>query len=373
MVVDAAPGLPAFGLVARTKAVFAFAQPLRVGTLELFDVVKPIRTSRADRVSRGSMMMLVLTFFFLLLSGAAHAGAGPWVIGTGQGNLYLGAETQRLTRLQIQDAGGADAEVIDVGEGLSSFGLKAVGTVGVTSRFDLEAEVPWYRVIANRDDHPLCELLGLGACNTTESLGILSLRGKGLLLDELFGAPFSLAVYGELRVGTFTAKQRQRITNIGEGTTDTGLGVTLGRSGGLGAGYWSGYVDAGWRYRWPNTTTYPQFNGDTIAPGYEWTGLAQVVFSPTPVFGFGPSFSTLYRPQGLDFKELDLTDVDRFAALRIANARAGAVAVVRNPRSNASANLSVLRTVAAMNNPTNVWVVGVGVSISGPLVRQSTD
>ena len=184
---------------------------------------------------------------------------------------------------------------------------------------------------------------------------------------------FSLAVYGELRIGTFTAKQRQRITNIGEGTTDTGLGLTAGRSGGLGAGYWSGYVDAGWRYRWPNTTTYPAFAGDTVAPGYEWTGLAEVILSPSPVLGFGPSFSALYRPNGLDFKQLDLTDVDRFSALRIANARAGAIFVVRNAQSNISANLSVLRTIAAINNPTNVWVIGTGLSVNGPLTRSGTD
>ena len=46
---------------------------------------------------------------------------------------------------------------------------------------------------------------------------------------------------------------------------------------------------------------------------------------------------------------------------------------VRNPQSNASANLSVLRTIAAMNNPTNVWVVGAGLSVSGALARSSAD
>ena len=319
------------------------------------------------------MKVIYSTLFSLVFATSAHAGSGPWVIGTGQGNLYVGAETQRLSKLQIQDSGGADAEVIDVGEGLSTFGLKAVGTVGLSPRFDVQAEVPWYRVIANRPDHPLCDALGMGACNTTESIGLMSIRGKGLILDELFGAPFSLAAYGEVRIGTFTAEERQRITNIGEGTTDTGLGLTAGRSGGLGSGYWSGYIDAGWRYRWPTTRTYPAFEGDRSVPGDEWTGLAEFILSPTPAFGFGPSLSGIYRPNGLDFKQLDLTDTDRFAALRIANARAGAVFIVRNPQSNASANLSVLRTIAAMNNPTNVWVVGAGLSVSGALARSSAD
>lgn len=319
------------------------------------------------------MRSVLLPSLLLCVCAPAHAGSGPWVIGSGQGNLYVGVEAQRLTRLHIQDAGGTDQEVIDVGEGLSAFGVKALGTAGITSRFDVQVEVPWYRVMANRDDHPLCDALGLGACNTTESLGLIGLRGKGLVLDELFGAPLSLAVYGELRIGTFTAKDRQRITNVGEGTTDAELGLSAGRSAGMGTGYWSAHIDAGWRYRWPNTTSYPQLSGNTVAPGYEWTGLGEFIASPVPAFGFGPVVTSLYRPRGLDFKELDLTDVDRLAALRIANARAGAVFVVRNARSNANASLSVLRTVAATNNPTDAWVVGAGVSVSGALARSDDD
>lgn len=307
----------------------------------------------------------------LLTSGTAHAGSGPWVIGTGQANVYMGVETQRLSKLHIQDSGGSDAEVIDVGEGLSTFGLKAVGTAGISPRFDVQAEVPWYRVIANRPDHPLCDALGLGACKTTESIGLMTLRGKGLLLDELFGAPLSLAMYGELRIGTFTAGQRERITNVGEGTTDTGVGISAGRTGGLGSGYWSGYLDLGWRYRWPTTRTYPGFEGDLAVPGNEWTGQTEVIVSPAPAVGFGPSLSGLYRPDGLDFKELDLTDTDRFAALRVANARVGAILVVRDTQSNTSASFSILRTIAAMNNPTDIWVISAGLSVNGRLVPKS--
>ena len=53
-----------------------------------------------------------------------------------------------------------------------------------------------------------------------------------LALDELYGPPLSLAVGGELRVGTFTAPERAQLTNLGEGTTDLGAFLSAGRSGG---------------------------------------------------------------------------------------------------------------------------------------------
>jgi hypothetical protein len=290
--------------------------------------------------------------------GAAMAGSGPWVVGEGQGSVYLGGEVQRLDRLAITVDG--ERQVIDVGEGLSSVGVKGIGTVGLTPRFELQATVPWWRVQANRPDAALCGALGLGACQTTATVGVLELRGKGLALDELYGAPVSIALGGELRSGDFTSATRERITNVGEGGLDTGLFASIGRSGALGQGYWSSFVEVLGRYRFPLTRAYPRNQGTQPAPGSELASTAELVFGPGRRFAFGPVGNALWRPWGLDWGQLDLGDRDRLGALRILNVRVGGVAVLRGPR-DVTASISVLRTVAAQNNPTDVLSISAGV------------
>ena len=237
-------------------------------------------------------------------------------------------------------------------------------TVGLGPRLDVQLTLPWYTVQANRPDAELCGVLGLGACRTTSGLGILEARGKALLLDEFFGAPFSLAVGTELRAGQLTASTRERITNIGEGTTDTGVYATVGRTGGLGSGgSWAGYVEALGRYRFPTTRSYPSFSGDLHVPGPEVTGIAELLAGPTTRVAVGPTVSFFWRPGGLDWGEVDLTDVDRLGALRVMSLRAGGTVVVRGD-GDVSASVSILRTAAAVNNPTDVLSVSAGLQVT---------
>lgn len=300
----------------------------------------------------------------VLVAATATAGSGPWVVGDGRASLYMGAEAQRLSHLAQTIDGERD--VIDVGEGVARFGVRAIATVGLGRRLELEASLPWYRVQANRPDADLCVVLGLGACETTQGVGIVEARGKGVLLDEYFGAPFSLAVGAQLRVGDLTAATRERITNLGEGSLDAGPFLSLGRTGGLGeGGYWSAFVEGGYRYRAPVTDAYPR-NGGGNVPGSEIYGSAQVLFAPGARFAIGPTTYVLGRPFGLDFGELDLGDPDRFAALRMLQASAGLTSIVR-ARQDVALAAAVLRTIAAVNNPTDIWVVTLGVQVDGNL------
>lgn len=288
----------------------------------------------------------------------ALAGSGPWVVGEGQASIYVGAETQRLTRLAITVDGERD--VIDVGQGVSALGAKAIATVGLTPHLELQGSVPWWRVQANRPDEALCTDLGLGACRTTSTLGIIELRGKGLLLDELFGAPVSLALGTEVRSGDFTAPTRERITNAGEGNLDTGAFLSVGRTSSLGQeGYWSGYLEILSRYRFPLTRDYPSSQGGLRVPGSEFAAVSEIVISPARRVAVGPVGTTLWRPYGLDWGQIDLADPDRLGALRIFNARVGGTLVIRGP-SDLTASFTVLQTVAAVNNPTDVLSVSAG-------------
>jgi len=287
----------------------------------------------------------------------AVAGSGPWVVGEGNTSVYVGGESQRLSRLAIRVDG--ERQVVDVGEGISSFGLKGIVTVGITPHLEVQGIVPWWRVQANRADAPLCAEIGLGACQTTTTVGVLELRAKVQVLDEFFGAPLSLAFGPEVRAGDFTLRTRQRLTNAGEGGLDTGGFVTVGRTGGIGRdGYWSGFLDVVGRYRFPNTRTYPGFQGSQAVPGPELGASTEIVFGNRRVVA-GPVATLLWRTSGLDWDGIDLTDPDRFAALRVFNARVGATVVVRGSRA-VSGSLTALRTVASMNNPSDVFSVSAG-------------
>ena len=325
-------------------------------------------------------MMIWLTLA-LSTGGAAHAGGGPWVVGDQRTSLYTGTEVQRLTQLAVATGSNATDDLIDVGSGITTFGVQGIASYGLLPRVELEGQVPWYRVFFNRPDDPLCDALGLSACAPSQGLGVLRGRIKALVLDELYGAPLSAAVGGELRVGTFTAPDRAQLTNRGEGTTDLGAFLSLGRGGGLGAeGSWSVYTDAGWRHRLNNTelngydgsTTLDADGvevlaptGDTVsAPGDELYGEVQLFLGPNLIWSVGPNFTWLLRPQGVNVEDslaYYAADRDRLSALAIEAYQVGGKALLR-AGDRATFSAGVLRTLFAVNNPADVLTVSVGLT-----------
>ncbi|MFT4976952.1 MAG: hypothetical protein ACI8S6_002857 [Myxococcota bacterium] len=313
--------------------------------------------------------MIRRTLLAVLLCGVtsstALAGSGPWVVGAGSTSLFAAVEAQRLTMLSTQTPDGPVD--VEVGEGLSAQGFKLIGTYGIQSRAEVELAVPWFRVYANRPDAELCGALGLGACRTTQGIGLVQAKLKGLLLDELFGSPVSLSTALNARYGAFTADDRERITNIGEGTFDLGPSIAVGRSSAIpSGGDWSAYAEAGWLYRFANTDSFPDL--DTPVPGSEFFGEIKALVSPGEGrIGLGPSVSGLWRPWGLEWHELEaaggLADVDRFGALKIYNVRVGGELLLRG-RSGMSLTTGALRTVAARNNPSDVFIFSIGLGIN---------
>jgi hypothetical protein len=301
----------------------------------------------------------MLSTLLLALTTAATAGSGPWVIGTGQSSLYMGAETQRLTQLALSTGSYATEDVVDVGSGLSTIGAQAIVTYGLLPRLEIEGLLPVYRVRANRTDAELCDALGLDACKATSGVGVMRIRAKGMVLDELYGPPFSLAIGPELRLGELTAPERARLTNLGEGTTDVGAFVSIGRTGLLGgSGAWSAFAEGGWRYRFPNTELEP----DLPVPGSEFFSDIEAFFGPNLTWAVGPSVTAYIRPDGVDFEEVDMADQDRFSALRVLAIQAGGKVLVRSG-SRVTLSAGALRTVYAENNPSDVLSISVGLTI----------
>lgn len=310
----------------------------------------------------------------LLLAATAAAGSGPWVVGAGQASLYLGSESQRLTELAVSTGSFEEADVVEVGSGISTLGAKAIVTYGLLPRLEIEGTVPAYRVRANRTDDPLCDALGLDACKATDGIGVMVLRGKALVLDELYGPPLSIAIGPELRLGELTAPDRERLTNLGEGTTDVGGFVSLGRIGVLGgSGAWSVYSDLGYRYRFANTE---KFDDGLAVPGSELFGNLDALVGPSLKWAIGPAVTAYSRPDGVDFEDLLadealLLDVDRLSALRVTAIQAGGKLIVRSG-GRVTLSAAGLRTVFAVNNPADVLTISVGLTIQD-LFRQNAD
>jgi len=297
-----------------------------------------------------------------LIAGLAHAGSGPWVPGTSIGNLYLGLDSEQFTRVASNDAG--TLVPVDVGEGIGTVGLTSILSYGIGPRLELETRVPYRATHANREDQAICAALGTDACAPTRTIGVIEARMKGMILDELSGQPVSLAIGANVRFGGLTASTRNRITNAGEGTTDFGPRLALGRTGAIGSSYYALSLDASWMYRVPNTKSFPRLEGDRVVPGSEFYGELETLVSPGGgSVTLGPFAGGVYRPSGYDFGEIIVDDPDRLAALRILNIAAGAKLLLRDRRDHVFI-VSVSRTIAAWNNPSDRLTVSVGVSLN---------
>jgi hypothetical protein len=308
-------------------------------------------------------MMLSL---FLLLASPASAGSGPWTLSGGDVSAYVGTEYERFGHL-ASSTGSYAPEVVPVDNGVETVGAQLIVGYGVRDRIDVELQIPYLQVAANRDDGPLCTTIGLDGCDSTRGFGALTAVVKGLVVDELAGPPVSVAVGAELRLGLNTAATRARVTNLGEGTTDVGPFVAIGRSGALGKGYWSGYLTGGWRYRFPNTEV-----GDRPVPGSEIHADLEWLGGARPWWSIGPAVSLLWRPEGVDIEALDFGDTDRFGELRVFNLLAGGKLIIRSSQHTSLA-LGVLGTTYAVNNPTDKIIVSAGLSGQLPTRRRERE
>jgi hypothetical protein len=295
------------------------------------------------------------------VSGPAWAGSGPWILASGDHQVYVGADAQHFRNF-APSSGSYGGETLVVGNGISSLGFVGIVSMGLGGRFEAEFEVPWFTVFGHDPESEVCVLLGLDACARTQGIGVVRVQAKGQVLDELYGAPFSLSLGMALRFGQLTAEYRERVTTLGEGTFDIVPQLSIGRVGNFGSkgAYWSVNGDLGVMYRIPLDTSYPGY--DHPIPGVGIVFEQSTLFTPFEMVTFGPTFSLLSQPTGLEFEELDLGQVDRFAALRILSMRAGLKMFIRDGK-RLTFVLGVQRTVYAENNPADVVAFNTGISI----------
>lgn len=302
--------------------------------------------------------MMLPSLLALSLCAPAVASEGPWTVGAGTASVYVGVESERITRLAGAE-GSYGEGILDVDEGISKSAIKAIVSYGLAPGTEIELAVPWASNHMNRTDGPLCAALGAETCRPTQGLGVLDLRVKRMLLDELSGPPISLSVGLEARFGMLAWSTHKRLTNLGDGTFDLGGSAWVGRSGGMGAkGYWSISAGGDVRYRFPNLTA-----GDTDVPGWETDGLVELLFAPRSVVAFGPEFGWFARPVGTDVETANLADPDWISGLSVTRFAVGASVHLR-ARQGVTFSLAAFRNVWARNNPTDDFLLSAGVQVS---------
>jgi hypothetical protein len=307
---------------------------------------------------------------WVLWMALALAGTGPWVPGTGVANVYIGLEGDQFNNLATPTDPGR--QTIAVGEGISTITGSGTLTYGVAPRLEVELRIPYSASHANREDAAACLDLGLDACDTTHTVGVIEANVKGLLLDEVAGAPLSLALGGIVRYGGLAAPFRARLTNAGEGTTDLGGKLSAGRVGALGGsgGYGSASVDLYYLHRIPNTRSFPLQMGSRRVPGDDVAVTFEAFFSPRGTVAFGPAVSAQHRLSGLNFTEIEFSDPDRLGALRTTLVSGGLKALVRDNRNNVFV-VSLWHTLYGVNNPTDQLIVSVGISLNDVLRKRN--
>ena len=300
-------------------------------------------------------MLALLPF---LLSTSAAASEGPWTVGTGTASVYVGADAERITHLATS-TGSYAPEVIEVDAGISKNTVKAIVSYGLMPGTEIQLAVPWSSNHLNSTDGALCAALGADTCASTQGIGVIDLRVKRMLVDELAGSPVTLSVGAQARFGALAWKHRSRLTNLGEGTFDVAGSAWAGRSGGLGdKGYWSASVGGDVRYRFPNDTV------DGLAvPGWETDGLLEVLFAPRSMVAFGPEVAWFFRPRGTDVETSDFADPDWIGALRVEKVATGASIHLRS-RKAITFSAGVFYNLWAVNNPTDALLVSGGVQVS---------
>jgi hypothetical protein len=283
-----------------------------------------------------------------MLSSTARAGDGPWTLNPGDDSLYLGVAWFRYGTF---DAGGGTEQ--ELGEGISAFSAHAVWTAGLADGLEFELVVPWETARVN--DPTMAQCVDAGDfCKTTSGLGDVGAALKLRLLDELYGSPVTIAAAAGARTGEAYAAHRDRLTTLGDGTTDFGAGLSLGRTDVVGARGWYRAGLWGWYWRrMPNT----HVDGAKV-PADEVSYTAEATISLHPRFGIGPALQGFQRLGGVDLTETRPAS-DPWGALLAAQVQAGAKFGVYT-EDGMSLSVGVLRTIYARNNPTDTTVVSVG-------------
>lgn len=291
---------------------------------------------------------------WLWLSGsAALAGGGPWTLNPGEHNVYVGMDYFRYSRFRADGGEGRP-----VASALTAAGLTGVWTVGMASDVELELRVPFESVRARDPDSPGCtsDEVPEDFCASTSNLGDVAGLLKWRVVDELYDSPISVSLSAAFRSGEAYAGTRGRLTTLGDGNTDVGLGTSVGKTDSAGRGWYTASAELWYFYRFPNAGS-----GLDKIPGDEIAFSAEGLWAFHPRVAVGPAVFGFTRLTGTNFDEIDTSDINGFSSLRATQFKAGAKVAVFSTDGGPTVVLTAVHTVHARNNPTDTLALGFGV------------
>lgn len=303
----------------------------------------------------------MLSTLLLLLSAPAQAGDGPWTLNPGDLSVYGGVNYFRYGRF----IGATPDNDGGLGAGITAVGAVGVATAGLADGLELEAVVPYERVRVNNPASGPCtsDNAPPGFCRTTAGVGDLSVTLKGRLINELYTSPVTVSAAAGLRSGEFYADQRNRLTTLGDGQTDLGAGLSVGRTDlMLGGRGWYRVGAWGWYWlRFPNGRD----DQDRRVPGDEISYTAEATFSLHPRFGFGPAVQGFHRLWGEELGSSSFQDIDVWSKLKAEQIQVGGKVGIYT-EAGPTISIAALRTVYARNNPADTLVLSIGVGFYRP-------
>ncbi|MFT7520932.1 MAG: hypothetical protein ACI9MC_003083 [Kiritimatiellia bacterium] len=288
----------------------------------------------------------------LLLGAPAEAGGGPWTLNAGEHNVYVGLDYFRYRNYR------SDSFMEPLDTALTASGVTVVWTAGVAPGVELELKLPYENVRANDPSSETCMLDRPGDwCDTTSGLGDIGGVIKGRLIDELYGNPFSWSLSGAFRSGEAYADTRNRITTLGDGQSDVGLGTSIGRTDQAGKGWYTASAEAWYFYRLPNRRSP---TGAKV-PSDEVAFSAEGMWAFHQRFAVGPALFGFFRTGGISLDDIDYFDIDSWNTLRTSQIKVGVKAATFSTGDGPTVVVTVLTTVFARNNPSDTLALSFGV------------
>ena len=305
-----------------------------------------------------ALAALALALVTALLSPEARAGDGPWTLGERDQNVYIGFDYYRYAA--FNDGKG---NVLDLSSGLTASGLTGVYTLGLAPGFEAELKVPVESVRVNRpdEDAACANPPRKDWCTPTVGVGDVAASLKARLVEERYVSPVTISVSLDIRSGEAYAGRRGRLTTLGDGQTDVGGGLSVGRTDLLGQGWYRVAATSHYFYRFPNG----EYDG-TKVPADEITYSLTSTFAPWSRFGLGPVVYGFERLGGVDFADRDPALQDAWASLDAAQLQVGGELGIYARSGGPTLSFAVLRTLAARNNPSDTLVVSMGVGWFAP-------
>ncbi len=284
--------------------------------------------------------------WWTLMIAAALAGDGPWTLSPRDQSVFLGVDQVRYSTF---DAG--NDQRIDLASAVLDSVVTPIWTIGIRSGLEVELRLPVERVRVL--DPEACQATAPieGWCKTSQGVGDVEARMKVRVFDELYGSPVSVSVNAGFRSGEAYAEDRARLSTLGDGQTDLGAGLSIGRTDVLGRGWYRLTADG--RY-------WRRLDGASRNLADEVSGSFSASFTVAPSFSIGPAAAGYMRLGGGSISAADFTDPDVWSHIATRQLQVGGKVGLYAQGKGPTLSVTVLRTVLAQNNPTDMMVYSVG-------------